>query len=318
MGIGLTSAQTDKPPEALLSSLSPVKIDHLFYARKGKVTCFVPERVSHSACFPRRVIVSQGFIFQTTSLGRVHSFTSSWFGSPLAPTHWRENGFRNSGLQSLCVPFTIDTICADSFGAGEGLASVAFEYGSRLRHVNRGALADAPMLRSLCFPASLTDLDWGCFVQNCGLASVMFEPGCGPAVLSRWLFAWSGVLSLCIPSSVRTIKAGCFVRCKLLAFVTFQAGSRLSRIEKQAFHYCQTLESICIPSGVKRIEEEAFAYCRTLSKVTFEDGSQVRRIDSHVFWWCSALQSISLPTGVRTIHRRCFEDCPALVTRDSR
>jgi hypothetical protein len=61
--------------------------------------------------------------------------------------------------------------------------------------------------------------------------------------------------------------------------VTFESGSRLERIEGDAFSG-SGLKSIVIPSSVVTLDKSSFSDCESLESVTFESGSRLKRIES--------------------------------------
>jgi hypothetical protein len=73
------------------------------------------------------------------------------------------------------------------------------------------------------------------------------------------------------PSSVDAIGKFCFWGCKSLCEVTFETGSKLERIEKQAFSWTR-LKKMTIPSSVEVSGEDCFSSCGSLCEVTFERG----------------------------------------------
>jgi hypothetical protein len=78
------------------------------------------------------------------------------------------------------------------------------------------------------------------------------------------------LIEISIPASVEVIGEECFAFCTLLSSVTFESGSRLSRIENQAFGKTALIEIIIPPS---------VADCRSLSSVTFESRSRMPGIE---------------------------------------
>jgi hypothetical protein len=104
--------------------------------------------------------------------------------------------------------------------------------------------------------------------------------------------------AVCIPSRVEMLGKDCFAECESLSTVTFAAGSRLARIEEQAFLGCSRLPAICIPSSVETLGEECFKWCGSLSTVTFAAGSRLARIKAGTFTGSSQAWAI-LPNGER-------------------
>jgi hypothetical protein len=104
----------------------------------------------------------------------------------------------------------------------------------------------------------------------------------------------------------------CFCSCKSLASVTFDANSRLSRLEKLAFHRTR-LQSIYLPGSLKVICESCFHSCKSLTSVTFDANSRLSRLEKQPFYG-SGLQSIHLPGSLEVICESCFSSCYCLTS----
>jgi hypothetical protein len=94
--------------------------------------------------------------------------------------------------------------------------------------------------------------------------------------------------------------------------LTFASGSKLSRIERQAFLECTSLQSVILPASVELLGSRVFANCRSLARMEFESGSKLRQIDCEAFAGCSSLRSIYIPASVLVLQERCFHACISL------
>ena len=65
-----------------------------------------------------------------------------------------------------------------------------------------------------------------------------------------------------------------------------------------------------IPAGVTRIDEEAFAWCDNLASVHIPNS--VREIGPAAFCDCTGLTTVNIPNGVTNIGERAFNGCPNL------
>jgi hypothetical protein len=159
-----------------------------------------------------------------------------------------------------------------------------------------------------------------CF-SSCGsLSEVIFEresklQRIEKEAFSPGIFAVTGLKKMTIPSSVEVIGEYCFYSCESLCEVTFERGSKLQRIEKEAFSpgiFAVTgLKKITIPSSVEVIGENSFSWCRSLSEVTFERGSKLQRIEELAFY-LTGLKKITIPSSVEVIGENCFQSCESL------
>jgi hypothetical protein len=61
--------------------------------------------------------------------------------------------------------------------------------------------------------------------------------------------------SISIPASIETIGEGSFRKCKNLLEVRIEVGSKLRRIEREAFLGCSSLMSVFVPRSVEGDED---------------------------------------------------------------
>ena len=126
------------------------------------------------------------------------------------------------------------------------------------------------------------------------------------------------IISVSIPSSVTVIGGsgnyddnGAFANCKNLQKVTIASGTGTdSRIDREAFKYCISLQSIEIPGNYQNIGDSAFEGCSKLTSLKYNKSSAVspnQSINSYAFLGCSMLKTISLPTTLNSIGYRSFE-----------
>jgi hypothetical protein len=60
--------------------------------------------------------------------------------------------------------------------------------------------------------------------------------------------------------------------------VTFQAGSKLVRIEQEAFSGCSSLKRLCLPSSLEYVGANCFEGCRSMSTLEFAMPSHLREL----------------------------------------
>ena len=202
-----------------------------------------------------------------------------------------ENAFKESGLQAIEIPASVEAIESGAFCDCTALTNVTFEKGSRLKMIWGNSIAYSY---------------YGAFADCTSLTSIE------------------------IPASVETIGAATFKGCTALTTVTFEKRSQLKTIngnfEAGAFQNCISLTSIEIPASVETIERSAFYNCTALTTVTFEKRSQLKTIGGWyedvddtcigygAFADCTSLTSIEIPASVETIEFAAFKNCTALTT----
>lgn len=87
-------------------------------------------------------------------------------------------------------------------------------------------------------------------------------------------------------------------------------GSKVIRINDQAFYKCENLTSVSIPNSVTSIGKQAFYACKKLVSVSLPAGIQT--IEEESFSQCIALKTIQIPSGVTSIGKSAFRGCEGL------
>ena len=259
-----------------------------------------------------------------------------------------KKAFYQSGLQSIEIPASVETIGKSAFQGCTALTTVTFEKGSQLKIIEGdrnydygvedcGAFQNCTSLTAIEIPASVAIIEDGAFHNCTALTTVTFEKG--SQLKTIWGDSCYGAFTNCtsltsieIPASVETIEMCAFQGCTALTTVTFEKGSQLKTIEgvswiysrsySGAFSDCTSLTSIEIPASVEKIGVAAFKGCTALTTVTFETGSQLKEIGDTslsnsyhgAFTDCTSLTSIEIPANVETIGWNAFGNCQALTT----
>lgn len=147
----------------------------------------------------------------------------------------RQNAFKESGLQSIEIPASVETIESTAFKNCTALTTVTFEKGSQLKTIQGGA----------------SSLYYGAF------------------------FGCTSLTSIEIPASVETIGSTAFRGCTALTTVTFEKGSQLKTIRGGrdrftyyygAFYGLPNLKTVDMSActQVEEIGDSAFANCSSL------------------------------------------------------
>lgn len=85
-----------------------------------------------------------------------------------------------------------------------------------------------------------------------------------------------------------------------------------TRIEDDAFNFCDALKKVMIPDTVRTIGEYAFANCQNLEEVCFQQSAKLEYLPEHVFQQCNKLHQIVIPDSVRYISDYAFSFCKGL------
>ena len=248
-----------------------------------------------------------------------------------------ENAFKESGLQSIEIPASVETIGRNAFCICTALTTVTFEKGSQLKTIGEEvsfdsrAFSGCTSLTSIEIPASVETIGVGAFYGCTALTTVTFEKGSQLKTIKGKLIDGAfrnctSLTSIEIPASVETIGTAAFYGCTALTTVTFEKGSQLKTIEGGfrrytmssnyyygVFAYCTSLTSIEIPASVETIEKYAFKGCTALTTVTFEKGSQLKTIGEQAFYDLP-LKTVDMSacTQVKSIAKSAFGHCSSL------
>lgn len=92
--------------------------------------------------------------------------------------------------------------------------------------------------------------------------------------------------------------------------ISFALNSKVVRIEKYAFAYCESLKKIHLPDSVNSIESYAFTHCEKLTDLVLP--SLLAKIENRTFTYCTALKEITIPQGITAIDEASFSGCSSL------
>ena len=97
-----------------------------------------------------------------------------------------------------------------------------------------------------------------------------------------------------------------------LKTVTVPRNSQLTKIGKNAFMNCDSLESFNIPAGVTEMSGSAFSGCRGLETVTFDSSNTMTQLPDGLFKNCESLKNVTLPAGLQKVSDSLFDGCTSL------
>lgn len=85
-----------------------------------------------------------------------------------------------------------------------------------------------------------------------------------------------------------------------------------TRIEDNAFEYCDALKKVMVPDTVRTIGEYAFGNCSNVEEICFQQPSMLEYIPEHAFQQCNKLRQIVIPDSVSYISDYAFSFCSGL------
>ena len=197
-----------------------------------------------------------------------------------------DEAFRDcTGLTSIVLPNTIESIGKNAFYGCTGLASVNIP--SCVRSIDESAFAYCTSLTTIALPSSVNSLGWNVFYGCSGLTSVTLSPN--TLELNGTFFGCTSLTSVTIPDGV----------------------TKLDR----TFTGCTALSTVSMPATMVTIGERAFADCSALTSVYLSNS--VTSIGKMAFY-NTGLTSLELPCSVSGIGENAFDGCTALASISSR
>ena len=194
-----------------------------------------------------------------------------------------EAAFYNSGITSLVVPESVETIDKLAFSHMANLVSATIPAGYGI------TFNGCTSLKTAKITGNLTAID-------------------------DWMFNNCGQLSdFDIPDSVTRIGYSAFSGTALKEAV-IPAG--VTEIDDWAFGECQNLEKAMLPDGLKSIGEAAFYECPELTDSNIPDS--VTTLGGYAFSCCPKLKDMTIPDTIDNFGECVFEDTPGVTIDTSR
>ena len=165
----------------------------------------------------------------------------------LSATSSSNGVFYNSGITSIELPATLETIGDNAFYGCSGLTSIAL-------------------------PSSLTSIGDYAFYGCSGLTELDLSNCTSLEAIGDLAFSsCSGLESITLPSSLISIGEHAFAACVGLTEVDLSNCTSLISIGSTAFYSCYALIDVTIPEGVTSIGKRAFSFCTSLKSITFSN-----------------------------------------------
>ncbi len=261
------------------------------------------------------------------------------FGDEEHLTFIGSNAFYGSGLTSVKIPSSIETIQQYAFRNCASLKRVEFSEDCELSGGSE-AFKDCGSLVNLTVPTHTptwlisgwftdcpslqgTELDGLVYFGNTScpyaalwkptskeITTVSIHDDC-KTILDEAFSNCKSFTSVSIPSSVEQIGASSFYRCSAMATITFCDDSELTSIGETCFAYCNALTSIAFPTSLSSLQAHAFHECLNLNVVSM-DGCKLKAIKGYAFYACRYIESVCIPSTVQTIETNAFYGCTCL------
>lgn len=194
-----------------------------------------------------------------------------------------EEAFYNSGITSLVVPESVETIDKLAFSHMANLTNATFPAGCGI------TFSDCKNLKT----AKITG---------------------NPTVIDNYMFyECSQLTDFEIPGSVKKIGYAAFYNTALKEAVI---PASVTEIDDWAFGECQNLEKAVLSDGLKSIGGAAFYECPELTDSNIPDS--VTTLGDFAFGWCPKLKDMTIPDTIDNFGECVFEDTPGVTIDTSR
>lgn len=194
-----------------------------------------------------------------------------------------EEAFYNSGITSLVVPESVETIDKLAFSHMANLTNATFPAGCGI------TFSDCKNLKT----AKITG---------------------NPTVIDNYMFyECSQLTDFEIPGSVKKIGYAAFYN---TAFKEAVIPASVTEIDDWAFGECQNLEKAVLPDGLKSIGGAAFYECPELTDSNIPDS--VTTLGDFAFGWCPKLKDMTIPDTIDNFGKCVFANTPGVTIDTSR
>lgn len=194
-----------------------------------------------------------------------------------------EEAFYNSGITSLVVPKSVETIDKLAFSHMANLTNATFPAGCGI------TFSDCKNLKT----AKITG---------------------NPTVIDNYMFyECSQLTDFEIPGSVKKIGYAAFYNTALKEAVI---PASVTEIDDWAFGECQNLEKAVLSDGLKSIGGAAFYECPELTDSNIPDS--VTTLGDFAFGWCPKLKDMTIPDTIDNFGKCVFANTPGVTIDTSR
>lgn len=238
--------------------------------------------------------------------------------------------FAGSGIHTLSLPKSVETIEVDAFNNCENLETVNLNDG--LKSIGNFAFYKCRSLNSIVIPSTVRVIGESAFnhcptleaidvlSNDIQLGTAVFDntkwynkQPTGLAYVGNVLYDYIG--DVYFENQPLNIKNGTTVIAPyafkgLDGAKTINIPNTVTTISLGAFAGCTSLQLSKLPSNLKYIGESAFSNCKNITVTSIP--SKVTTIEASAFRGCSKITSMNLPTSVKTIGDRAFLGCSNL------
>ena len=248
--------------------------------------------------------------------------------------------FEYTGLESICIPDSVETMGSNVFQGCGALASVTL--GKGMTVVPNSTFNGCQALKKVEIPANIKEIYNYAFNNCTALESVVFKEGL-TRIRENAFNNCTSLTAVTLPESLVTVDGNAFNGCKALE--SFYVGKGVTSLPVSVFYGNNALKTITvsednenfksvdgvlfnkacteilvfprakegkyvIPDTVEKINNNAFDNATAITEVTI--GSAVKTIGNNAFVSCKALTKIKINDNCESIGESAFKGCTAL------
>ena len=219
-------------------------------------------------------------------------------------TYIGQSAFRDSGIQNLVVPGTVEEFGSWAFAECSELISLVIEDGAPKTFATE-IFRGCSNLNYLYIGGPIIEFynPSTQFAYTNNLEYIYL--GRGLETLPEYLLKnITSLKTLVLGEDFKAIGDEALSGCTALENVYLPATVEI--IGKKAFYGCTSLKNISIPQNLIKIDDEAFFGCTSLTSVVFNEGLEV--VGNHAFDGCTSLRYVFTHEGITTLGFYAFKD----------
>lgn len=224
--------------------------------------------------------------------------------------------FGESGLTSINIRGAITSINEGAFNGCANLKDINL---GNVTTIKANAFKACNALEAITLPQSVSSIESTAFVQCPKLKVIVVQSGNTHFAADdngnlynksiTKLIAVSNAnennTHFILPATVTEIGDYAFYKTGIMTF-SVHKDSMLTKIGKNAFELCTSLQWVAMPSSLTEISEKAFYDCPLLSSFTFSEQQQLQNIGSMAFGNCVKLRLVLSGTNIPAVDENAF------------